>query len=155
MTDSEILKSIDKIQKELQQLKEELQNNFKWAVYYHLLPNGKYYIGIAKDIKQRWQGGEGYKPNTEFYKAIKQYSWDNIKHTILCRKETKREAEAIEKILIRIYEANNIKYGYNKKSFFKDSIDKENLKALFNEELQELNLKELEEAHSKREGARV
>lgn len=148
MTNSELLKQVNKLQKDLDQLKEMITNRFQWAVYYHLLPNKKYYIGIAENTETRWANGEGYKTNTAFYKDIKQYSWSNIKHVILCKKETKREAEAIEKILISLFNATDKKYGYNKKTFFKTKPeDFTRRKGMFKNELQGLDLQELEETY--------
>lgn len=158
MNTTVIIQRISNIQKELEQLKKELQNKLKWSVYYHLLPNGKYYIGIAKDTEQRWLNGEGYKTNAEFYRDIKQYSWNNIKHIILCKTETKEKAESIERVLIGLYNATNTKYGYNKTSylnFIGTDTERNKYKTIFKKQLEELDLEELERAYQNRKGARV
>lgn len=155
MNTTVIIQGISNIQKELEQLKKELQNKLKWSVYYHLLPNGKYYIGIAKDTKQRWLNGEGYKTNAEFYRDIKQYSWNNIKHIILCKTETKEKAESIERVLIGLYNATNTKYGYNKTSylnFIGTDTERNKYKTIFKKQLEELDLEELERAYQSRKG---
>lgn len=86
----------------------------KYKVYEHICPNGKIYIGITQQEPQkRWKNGEGYKTQQLFYKAIKKYQWNNIKHIILFDNLTKEEAEQKEIELIRQYQSNNSQYGYN------------------------------------------
>lgn len=122
MINEKTIEKIDFIQNELKFLKEELmkdsKNNNEYCVYYHLLPNNKYYIGKSKRTKQRWLNGEGYKANKEFYSDIKKYGWDNIKHIILFSTDQEECADSIEKKLIFIYEAD--KYGYNKFNWLKE-----------------------------------
>ncbi len=87
----------------------------KYIVYKHTSPNGKVYIGITgKTAEERWQNGRGYKANKHFYNAIKKYGWDNIKHEILYQNLKAEEAYKIEKELIKKYQSNNLKNGYNK-----------------------------------------
>ena len=56
-----------------------------YIVYKHTSPSGKVYIGITgRTVKERWgKNGNGYKYCPYFYRAIKKYGWDNIKHEIL------------------------------------------------------------------------
>lgn len=86
-----------------------------YVVYKHTCPSGKVYIGItSKPVARRWRNnGDGYKTHTHFYRAIKKYGWDNIKHEILCSGLTKAEAEAKEIELIAENKSNDPKYGYN------------------------------------------
>lgn len=159
MTNQEILKHINTLQKELEQLKKYIINQeSKWAIYYHLLPNGKYYIGIAKDTKQRWLNGEGYRANTEFYNAIKEYGWGNIQHTIIQYVDTEKEARRIETLLIYIYNSSSEKYGYNKSSFLgniginEEARQKEKALILETFYLNVTQLEALEKAYQNRKG---
>lgn len=41
------------------------------------LENGKVYIGVtAKNPIIRWNEGDGYRANTDFYSDIKKYGWE-------------------------------------------------------------------------------
>ena len=86
-----------------------------YVVYEHLFPNGKKYIGITcRDPKKRWKGGlYGYAHNVYMQNAIKKYGWGNVKHIILAKGLTKKEAEDEEIRLIDMYDLTNRKNGYN------------------------------------------
>lgn len=92
--------------------------NKNYIVYKHTAPNGKIYIGQTgqKNPKRRWQNGEGYKPNSHFYNAIKKYGWDNFEHVIVADGLTKEEADWLEKFLIDYYETTDRTKGYNNTS---------------------------------------
>jgi len=86
----------------------------KYTVYKHTTPSEKVYIGITSlKVSERWMYGNGYKHNQYFYRAIKKYGWDNIKHEILFEGLTKEEAEQKEIELIRFYKSNDSEHGYN------------------------------------------
>ena len=86
----------------------------KYAVYIHIVPNGKKYVGITcKKPEHRWANGRGYLKNTLFFKAILKYGWDNIQHIIISDHLTKEEACDLEVALIRGCKTTNPKYGYN------------------------------------------
>lgn len=86
------------------------------AVYMHIFPNGKRYIGITtQSPERRWREGEGYRGQA-VYKAIKKYGWENIEHKVLRRGLTKEEAEQAEMELIKFYKANCHENGYNVES---------------------------------------
>lgn len=88
------------------------EKNYK--VYLHICPNNKVYIGITKlKLENRWRKGEGYKNCILFYRAIKKYDWNNIKHIILYNNISIEEAKQQEIRLIKYYKSNNNKYGYN------------------------------------------
>lgn len=88
--------------------------NKEYKVYEHICPNGKIYIGITcRELKKRWDNGNGYKYNEHFYKAIQKYGWGNIQHLLLYEGLTKEKAEQKEIELIAKYKSNNPKYGYN------------------------------------------
>lgn len=96
-----------------------MENDIKkiWCVYMHTnLINNKKYIGITslKNPHNRWRSdGSGYKRQTRFWNAIQKYGWENFKHEILLKNETKEYAEKVEKCLIRHYKTRNREYGYN------------------------------------------
>lgn len=85
-----------------------------YVVYKHTTPNNKVYIGITcqKPIR-RWAYGYGYKGNPYFYKAIKKYGWNNIKHEILLENLSKEKAIEKEIQLIKKYDSTNREKGYN------------------------------------------
>lgn len=84
-----------------------------WTVYVHTCPNGKRYVGItSKNPKVRWNRGNGYHKQF-FYKAIKKYGWDNIKHEIVAVVETIEEAAEMENKLIEQYKSAQREFGYN------------------------------------------
>jgi len=85
-----------------------------YSVYKHTSPDGRVYIGItSQKPTARWQGGNGYKNNSYFTRAIKKYGWDNFKHEILAENLTENDAKAMEIGLISFYKANERKYGFN------------------------------------------
>lgn len=117
----EILQTINNIEKQLKHIKKQLLEeikdekiNYKAFVYCHILPNNKYYIGIAKDLKSRWKDGTGYKRNKKFYDAINEYGWDKIKHLILYKCQDYSDAKCLEMHLICLFGA--CEYGYNQRS---------------------------------------
>lgn len=90
-------------------------NNY--SVYIHTCPNGKKYIGITSKVPEyRWANGNNYRHNIHFYRAIKKYGWDKIKHEIIYANLTEQEASVIEINLIKKYNTMNSKYGFNKTS---------------------------------------
>lgn len=85
-----------------------------YVVYKHTVPNGKVYIGVTcQALNKRWLNGLGYSHNDYFFKAIKKYGWQNIKHEILFDGLTKEEACKKEIELIAAYKSNQREYGYN------------------------------------------
>lgn len=86
-------------------------NNY--TVYKHTCPNGKVYIGITcQDVNLRWANGLGYRTQM-FYKAIQKYGWNNIKHEIIYKNLTQKEAEEREQYLIYTFNSTDKRYGYN------------------------------------------
>lgn len=92
-----------------------------YYVYVHTVPNGKIYIGYAKDISTRWNNGEGYITNRPFYKDICSYGWNNIKHEIIAQYSEKEKAEKLEAVLIALLKSENDDYGYNQTSILNDA----------------------------------
>ena len=90
------------------------ENMDNYKVYKHIFPNNKVYIGITKQsLTRRWQEGLGYKRQLFVFNAIKKYGWGNVKHEIIFKNLSKKDAEQKEKELIKFYKSNNRQYGYN------------------------------------------
>lgn len=84
------------------------------TVYMHICPNSKVYVGLTcQSVEGRWNGGEGYKHQKLFYRAIQKYGWDNIQHIIVVSNVTLDDACELERQLIAYYQSNNPNYGYN------------------------------------------
>lgn len=84
----------------------------KYAVYEHIFPNGKRYIGITSTSPEdRWRGGDGYKTQPKMHRAISKYGWGNIEHNVIVDGLSCEQARALEKYLIG--SLNTIENGYN------------------------------------------
>ena len=71
-----------------------------YVVYQHVTPDGMYYFGQTQNVEKRWSNnGAGYK-KTSLQPYIEQYGWENIKHIVLFRDQTKEDALWIEDFLI-------------------------------------------------------
>lgn len=91
-----------------------MNNERKYCVYKHTSPSNKVYIGITKNLKQRWgANGKHYIKNNHFVRAINKYGWDNFKHEILFNNLTINEAKSKEIELIAYYDSTNPTKGYN------------------------------------------
>ena len=72
----------------------------KYVVYQHVTPDEMYYFGQTNNIKCRWRNnGAGYK-GTALQPYIEKFGWDNIKHIVLFRDQTRENALWIENFLI-------------------------------------------------------
>lgn len=92
-----------------------------YYIYIHTCPNHITYVGMSQRPEQRWNNGEGYKDNKNFYNAIRKYGWDNIKHEIVAETNYKWIAQKIERTLIT-------EFKKKKKSFNENNIELELLK---------------------------
>lgn len=90
------------------------QADYKVYVHTNKL-NGKRYVGITSkaNVNHRWNSGRGYHENTHFYSAIQKYGWDNFEHEILFDGLSEHEAKEKEIELIREWNTNDNRYGYN------------------------------------------
>lgn len=92
-----------------------MENNY--VVYMHIFPNNKKYIGITKlSLNERWGNkGNGYKNQRVIWRAIQKYGWDNIKHIIIKKGLSRKDACHMEMELIRQYNTNCYRggNGYN------------------------------------------
>ena len=86
----------------------------EWSLYKHTSPSGKVYIGITKNISERWRmNGKRYKGSTRIWNAIQKYGWNNFKHEIIMDGLSKQEASQLEKEYIAKYNSTNPLFGYN------------------------------------------
>lgn len=86
-----------------------------YCVYMHLNRiNNKVYVGISKNVKQRWAGKtNSYKGSPIICNALKKYGWDNFAHVVLHDKLTKEEALDEEKMWIAFFRLCNKRDVYN------------------------------------------
>lgn len=92
--------------------------NNEYCVYMHRNKlNDKKYIGITKtSVSKRWgKDGGGYRNNKQplFSRAIEKYGWDNFEHIILYDGLSQQDACDKEVELIKKYNTQNPKFGYN------------------------------------------
>lgn len=95
-----------------------------YYVYVHTVPNGKIYVGQAKNLVARWNNGEGYVDNRPFYKDITIYGWNNIKHDIVAEFDNRESALQLEAVLIALLKSEDDKYGYNQTKIYTDAMKK-------------------------------
>lgn len=97
--------------------KKESSRRKKFWVYIHTCPDGRKYVGSTCQEKPelRWQGGEGYLSNPEFYQVIRQVGWDNIQHEVR-EVKTWEEMRSEESRLIEELGTLDISKGFNRKS---------------------------------------
>lgn len=87
----------------------------KYRIYIHTNKiNGKKYVGqTCQQVEARWEYGDEYKNNIYFYRAIQKYGWDNFKHQIIKDNLSLKEANLLERQLIKTLRTTNNNYGYN------------------------------------------
>jgi len=85
-----------------------------FTVYLHTFPNNRKYVGITcNSLKERWNGGEGYKRNKSMYQAIQDCGWNNIQHKVVKANLCEFDAHTLEKELIAKWDLTNPTKGYN------------------------------------------
>lgn len=61
--------------------------------------NGKIYIGMSKNLKNRWSAnGIHYKQSKRFYNAIQKYGWNNFEKIVL--------VEGLSSVTIKLLKTN-------------------------------------------------
>lgn len=72
-----------------------------YSVYVHKCPDGMVYVGSTSILPcRRYNGGEGYKKNAEFYEAIQRWGWKNISHDVVMTCEDGDTASMLEYVMI-------------------------------------------------------
>ena len=85
------------------------------AVYCHIFPNGKVYVGItSQNPVVRWQHGSGYEMNKVMNEDIEFFGWHLIKHEVLVERAIEKDAYILEALLIQRFDATNPEKGYNR-----------------------------------------
>ena len=72
----------------------------KYVVYQHVTPDGMYYFGQTQNVERRWSNNGAEYKRTALQPYIEKFGWDNIKHIVLFRDQTKEDALWIENFLI-------------------------------------------------------
>ncbi len=97
-----------------------MENQRKYRVYVHIVPNGKRYVGSTTlPWSRRWQRGMNYNNSPEFIADVKKFGWDSLKHRLYDNSSelyTLEEANEMERGLIKLWETTNSDKGYNKES---------------------------------------
>lgn len=77
------------------------KENRTYSVYVHTCPDGMVYVGSTSLLPcRRYNGGEGYKGNPEFYSAITKWGWKNIRHEVVMECSDKETAKMFESVFI-------------------------------------------------------
>ena len=82
-----------------------------YYIYIHTCPNRYTYVGMSQNPKQRWNSGEGYKLNKDFYQCIQRFRWENIKHEIVAETYYKWIAQKIERTLITHFKKKKLSFN--------------------------------------------
>ena len=75
-----------------------MKNNY--SVYQHVTPDGMYYFGQTQNVERRWRNNGAEYKGTALQPYIEKFGWENIKHIVLFRDQTKEDALFIENFLI-------------------------------------------------------
>ena len=76
-----------------------------------------YYFGQTQNVEKRWSNnGAGYK-GTALYPYIEKYGWENIKHIVLFRDQTKEDALFIEDFLITTAQEDGVCINKNRSGY--------------------------------------
>ena len=75
-----------------------MENNY--SVYQHVTPDGFFYFGQTQNVEKRWEANGCHYKGTALQPYIEKFGWDNIKHIVLFRDQTKENALWIEDFLI-------------------------------------------------------
>ena len=73
-------------------------NNY--SVYQHVTPDGMYYFGATQNVERRWSNNGAEYKRTALQPYIEKFGWDNIKHIVLFKDQTRENALWIEDFLI-------------------------------------------------------
>ena len=75
-----------------------MENNY--SVYQHITPDGMYYFGATQNVERRWSNNGAEYKRTALQPYIEKFGWDNIKHIVLFKDQTRENALFIENFLI-------------------------------------------------------
>ena len=80
----------------------------KYVVYQHVTPDNMYYFGQTQNVERRWSNNGAEYKKTSLQPYIEKYGWDNIKHIVLFRDQTKENALWIENFLIETAQEDGV-----------------------------------------------
>ena len=83
-----------------------MENNY--SVYQHVTPDGMYYFGQSQNVERRWRNNGAEYKETALQPYIEKYGWDNIKHIVLFRDQTRKNALWIEDFLIETAQEDGV-----------------------------------------------
>lgn len=84
------------------------------SLYIHIAPDKRVYIGVSKNVKDRWRNkGAGYN-RKRFKEAIEKFGWDNFEHHIIKTGLNEQQADLLEQLFIAYYNSTDLKFGFNK-----------------------------------------
>lgn len=89
------------------------KENKPYYIYIHTCPNNYTYVGMSQKPEQRWNNGEGYKENKNFYQSIQRFGWENIKHEIVAETYYRWVAQKIERTIITHFKKKNRSFNEN------------------------------------------
>ena len=128
-----------------------MENNY--SVYQHVTPDGMYYFGATQNVKKRWSNNGIQYKGTSLYPYIEKFGWDNIKHIVLFKDQTRENALWIEDFLITTAQEDGVcinkqrsgliskEEGYQQ-NYYKKNKDKKNQ---YHEQYYEENKEKLKE----------
>ena len=80
----------------------------KYVVYQHVTPDRMYYFGQTQNVERRWRNnGVEYK-GTALQPYIEKFGWDNLKHIVLFKDQTRENALWIENFLIETAQEDGV-----------------------------------------------
>lgn len=118
ITNSKKYNVYTKYNNEIKNAQPQQDNEEYYGIIYIVMNkiNKKMYIGQTKNtFKKRYNGSIMNTHNTELLADLKKYGLDNfIINEEYCRCNTKAELDKKERQLIKLFNTDNYKYGYNK-----------------------------------------
>ena len=89
-----------------------MENNY--SVYQHVTPDGMYYFGATQNVERRWSNNGAEYKRTALQPYIEKFGWDNIKHIVLFKDQTRENALWIEDFLITTAQEDGVCINKNR-----------------------------------------
>lgn len=102
-----------------------------YTVYLLRVPDGRVYVGATKDLKKRWNNGNGYRFSKKLWEQIVLHGWESIEKEIVAENLTETDACKLEQETIKKYRSFDPEYGFNRElgGTLKSKIVPDNVKA--------------------------
>ena len=116
----------------------------KYVVYQHVTPDNMYYFGQTQNVEKRWSNNGRLYKGTALQPYIEKFGWDNIKHIVLFKDQTKENALFIENFLIETAREDGVCINKNRSGLVtkKEGYDKKQSKQYY-----ETNKEQVQERH--------